>query len=130
MNWYLQVFRKYADFSGRARRKEYWMFALFNLFACIIAVVLDLAFGTNFKFLSQPLPYGYIYVLYCLVILLPSLAVSVRRLHDTGRSGWMLLISLIPIVGGIWLFVLLVLDSQQGANEYGLNPKEITVTSN
>ncbi len=68
--------------------------------------------------------FGPIYILYGLAILLPNLAVSVRRLHDTGRSGWMLLISIIPIIGSIWLIILLVTDGHPGENEYGLNPKE------
>jgi uncharacterized membrane protein YhaH (DUF805 family) len=111
--------RKYADFSGRARRTEYWMFSLFNFIFAIVAIVLDNILGTA----SQDLGYGIIYGLYGLAIILPTWAVTVRRLHDVGKSGWWIFISLIPIIGGIWLFVLTVTDSQPGDNAYGANPK-------
>ena len=119
MNWYLQVLKKYADFSGRARRKEYWMFALFNVVFLFIAVGLDNILGVAIPNVG----YGLFYILYVLAVLVPSLAVSVRRLHDVGKSGWMILISFIPIVGGIWLLVLTVTDSTPGENQYGANPK-------
>lgn len=114
MNWYLTCLKEhYADFKGRARRKEYWMFILFNF---IISWVLMLLGG------AIKLPWiGY---LYSLAVLVPGLAVLVRRLHDTGRSGWWIFISLIPVVGAIWLLVLLCLDSQPEANEWGENPKK------
>ena len=120
MNWYLQVLKNYAGFSGRARRKEYWMFALFNLIFLIVAMVLDNVLGTTI----EDLPYGLFYFLYALVVLIPSLAVAVRRLHDVGKSGWVILISLIPIVGAIWLLVLMFTDSNPGENKYGVNPKD------
>ncbi len=123
MNWYLQVLRKYADFAGRARRKEYWMFALFNFIFLLVAFGLDNVLGTAI----DEVGYGLFYFLYVLAVLVPSLAVSVRRLHDVGKSGWMIFISLIPIIGGIWLFVLTVTDSIPGENEYGPNPKEVAV---
>ena len=123
MNWYLQVLRKYADFTGRARRKEYWMFALFNFIFLLVAFGLDNVLGTAI----DEVGYGLFYFLYVLAVLVPSLAVSVRRLHDVGKSGWMIFISLIPIIGGIWLFVLTVTDSIPGENEYGPNPKEVAV---
>lgn len=119
MNWYLQVLKKYADFNGRARRKEYWMFVLFNLIFAIAAMVIDSVIG-----LTVPsLPYGYIYLLYTLVTLVPSIAVAVRRLHDLGKSGWFLLIALIPIVGAIWLIVLFATEGVRGDNQYGSDPK-------
>jgi uncharacterized membrane protein YhaH (DUF805 family) len=120
MNWYLQVLKKYAEFSGRARRTEYWMFALFNFIFLIVAVIIDNIAGTTI----EGLPYGLFYFLYALAVLIPGLAVLVRRLHDVGKSGWMFFIALIPIVGAIWLLVLMVTDSNPGANEYGSNPKE------
>ncbi len=120
MNWYLAVLKNYAGFTGRARRKEYWMFVLFNLIFLIAAMILDNVFGTT----VEGLPYGLFYFLYALAVLIPSLAVAVRRLHDIGKSGWMILVSLIPIAGSIWLLVLLVTDSNPGENEYGPNPKE------
>jgi uncharacterized membrane protein YhaH (DUF805 family) len=92
MNWYLKVIKDYAGFSGRARRKEYWMFFLFNFIFLIVAMILDNIFGTTIKvnsvYGSQGLPYGYIYTIYGLATFLPYLAVMVRRLHDIGKSGW------------------------------------------
>jgi uncharacterized membrane protein YhaH (DUF805 family) len=119
MSWYLTVLKKYAVFSGRARRKEYWMFALFNAIFAIVAVILDNVLGTA----SHDTGYGIIYGLYILAVLLPTFAVLVRRLHDIGKSGWWFFISLIPLIGSIWLLVLLVTDSQLGENQYGPNPK-------
>lgn len=121
MNWYLKVLKQYADFSGRARRKEYWMFALFNFIFLIVAMILDNILGTT----ARELPYGVFYFLYALVVLIPGLAVAVRRLHDVGKSGWMILIALIPIIGAIWLLVLMVTDGNPGENQYGPNPKEV-----
>ncbi len=118
MNWYLKVLKQYADFRGRARRTEYWMFVLFNLIFSIAAYIVDLILGTVFD------GNGLFHALYSLIVLIPSIAVSVRRLHDTGRSGWWLLIGLIPIIGWIVLIVFFLLDSQPGTNEYGPNPKE------
>jgi uncharacterized membrane protein YhaH (DUF805 family) len=123
MNWYLKVLKQYADFNGRARRKEYWMFALFNFIFTIVAIILDYALDLT----VGELPYGVIYFLYTLAVFIPSLAVVVRRLHDVGKSGWMILIPLIPLIGSIWLFILLVTDSKPGENQYGQNPKEVTV---
>jgi uncharacterized membrane protein YhaH (DUF805 family) len=124
MKWYLKVMKQYADFNGRARRTEFWMFMLFNIIFMTIAIVLDNVIGTNFG----ELPYGFFYLIYALAILIPGLAVEVRRLHDTGRSGWWILISLVPLIGAIWLLVLLVLDSEPEANEYGPNPKAAPTT--
>lgn len=121
MNWYLAVLKNYAGFSGRARRKEYWMFVLFNIIFVAVAVILDNLLGTAI----EETGFGLFYFLYLLAVLIPSLAVAVRRLHDVGKSGWMILIGLIPIIGGIWLLVLYVTDSQPGENQYGSNPKEI-----
>jgi uncharacterized membrane protein YhaH (DUF805 family) len=115
MEWYLKVLRQYADFNGRARRKEYWMFVLFNFIFVVIANLLDYMFGTLYVFSG----------IYALAMLIPGLAVSVRRLHDVGKSGWMLLVVFIPVIGGIWLFVLTLLDSQPGNNQYGDNPKAV-----
>jgi len=119
MNWYLEVLRKYAVFSGRARRKEYWFFALFNLLISIVLAVVDAAIGfTDIEGL------GPLRGLYTLAVLIPGIAVTVRRLHDTGKSGWYILLGLIPCVGGIILLVFMVEDSQHGENEYGSYPKE------
>ncbi|MDO3423524.1 DUF805 domain-containing protein [Chryseobacterium sp. APV1] len=120
MKWYLKVLKQYADFNGRARRTEYWMYLLFNLIFAVIAAVLDNILGLKF---SPEIPYGYLYLLYALVTFLPGLAVSVRRLHDVDKSGWFLFISLIPIIGGIWLLVLYATEGTQGRNQYGDDPK-------
>jgi uncharacterized membrane protein YhaH (DUF805 family) len=120
MNWYLKVLKQYAVFSGRARRKEYWMFYLFNFLFFAVATILDNVLGLTI----EDQGYGVLYILYGLATLIPSLAVFVRRLHDVGKSGWMLLITLIPLIGGIWLLVLMVSDSQPGLNKWGVNPKE------
>ena len=114
MEWYLKVVRdNYANFRGRARRKEYWMFFLFNMLFAFITTAVDLVLGT----------FPLIYVIYILAVIIPSLAVFVRRMHDTGKSGWWFLIGLIPIIGAIWLLVLLCTDSDTGENSYGPSPK-------
>jgi uncharacterized membrane protein YhaH (DUF805 family) len=127
MNWYLKVLKDYANFSGRARRQEYWMFVLFNMIFAIVAMILDKIIGSTFKIETamgaQSLPYGYIYLLYILATLVPSLAVFVRRMHDVGKSGWFIFISLIPLIGAIWLLILLCTAGVQGENEYGADPK-------
>lgn len=122
MNWYIEVLKKYADFSGRARRKEYWYFALFNL---IITFILGMIDGFTGSF-STKAGIGILGGIYMLAVLIPSISVSVRRLHDTDRSGWWLLIGLIPLIGFIVLLVFMVQDSKPGQNEFGSNPKEIT----
>ena len=123
MNWYLAVLKNYAGFSGRARRKEYWMFALFNMIFLIVAMILDNVLGTAIEGVG----YGLFYILYGVAVLIPGLAVLFRRLHDVGKSGWMILIALIPLIGAIWLLILLVTDSKPGENEYGPNPKEVVI---
>ena len=114
MNWYLDAWKNYANFKGRARRKAYWMFVLIWLIAAMILVAIDNALGTNGIFAG----------LYFLASFVPLLALAVRRLHDIGKSGWWFFIQLVPIIGGIWYLILMVTDSQPGSNEYGPNPKE------
>lgn len=123
MNWYLKVLRNYAGFSGRARRKEFWMFALFNVIFGIALELIDHIAKTEYG--TPPFSYGLFYILYALAIFIPGLAVSVRRLHDIGKSGWFYLIMLIPIIGAIWILILACADGDTGENEYGMNPKEI-----
>lgn len=120
MNWYLHVLKNYATFSGRARRKEYWMFFLFNVLISLGLGVLDVVAGTY----SVEYETGFFSGLYSLLVLIPGIAVGVRRLHDTNRSGWWIVISLIPIIGVLVLFVFMCLDSQPGTNRFGVNPKE------
>lgn len=115
MQWYLAVLKNYVGFSGRARRTEYWMFTLFNAIIVLVLFVLDVAAKSGFVLALM--------FLYYLAILLPSLAVLVRRLHDIGMSGWWILIGLVPFVGGLVLFVFTVLPGNQGPNKYGDDPK-------
>ncbi len=119
MNWYLEVLKKYAVFNGRARRKEYWYFALLSILITIVLVIIDSVTGT----FNDEAGLGLLSGLYSLAVLIPSISVGVRRLHDTNRCGWWLLISLIPIIGTIMLIVLFASDSKPEENQYGLNPK-------
>lgn len=119
MNWYLSVLKNYATFSGRARRKEYWMFTLFNFIIYIVLTILDGALGL----VNYETGFGVLSGLYTLAVLIPGLAVLVRRLHDTNRSGWWVLISFVPLIGLIVLLVFACLDSQKGNNKYGAYPK-------
>ena len=122
MNWYLEVLKKYAVFNGRARRKEYWFFYLFYIIFAIVFIFIDGVTGT----LNEKVGMGVLSGIFVLAMLIPGIAVAIRRLHDTGRSGWWILLSLIPLIGGLWLLVLMVLDGTQGQNQYGPDPKETT----
>ncbi|TGV01785.1 DUF805 domain-containing protein [Flavivirga rizhaonensis] len=108
MNWYLKVLKQYADFSGRARRKEYWMFSLFNLI--ITYGIIFISIGLEMPSLSI------LSSIYSLAVLIPSIAVGVRRMHDAGKSGWFLLIP-------IYNLILACTDSEAGSNKWGANPK-------
>ncbi len=119
MEWYLKVLKNYSVFSGRARRKEYWYFVLFNIIASMVCVYIDIYTGT---FIPQS-GFGLLRGIYTLLVLVPSIAVSVRRLHDINFSGWWLLITLIPLVGVIVLLVLFVRDGTPTGNRFGENPK-------
>ncbi len=113
MNGYLEALKKYATFSGRAQRSEYWYFVLFNVIISLVAGAIDAMIGEA----------NIISTIYMLAVLIPSLAVTVRRLHDTDRSGWWTLISLVPLVGFIVLIVFCAQDSDAGTNRFGPNPK-------
>ncbi len=117
MSWYLAALKKYAVFSGRARRKEYWMFVLFYLIFTIVLSVIDSILGIGEE------GGGLLSGLFVLAMLIPSLAVTFRRLHDTDRSGWWLLIGFVPLIGSIVILVFMIQDSQPGENRYGTNPK-------
>ncbi|MEH6563744.1 MAG: DUF805 domain-containing protein [Halopseudomonas sp.] len=112
MNWYLEVLKKYAVFQGRARRSEYWFFILFNIIAMTILGAVDYALGMQ---ILAPI--------YVLATFLPSLAVAVRRFHDTGRSGWWVLIALVPLIGSIIYLIFMCIEGEAQANAYGPNPK-------
>ena len=122
MDWFLVVVKeRYAQFSGRARRSEYWYFYLFYVLIVIGLAIVDGISGTR----NATAGVGLFSGVFGLAMLIPSLAVSVRRLHDTGRSGWWLLIALVPVIGAIVLLVFVLLESAPGANQYGANPKEV-----
>lgn len=112
MSWYIAVLKKYFVFSGRARRKEYWMFFLFNFIIAIVLGVVDGVLGTMI-----------IGMLYSLAVLIPGIAVTFRRLHDIGKSAWWLLVLLVPIIGVIVILVFMFLAGEEGQNQYGPNPK-------
>lgn len=118
------VFENYANFSGRARRSEYWYYQLAQFLIFILFAVLGVIVGSLFDNTLGGLIGGYIvFAVYSLVTLLPSLGVIVRRLHDTGKSGWFYFVSLIPFVGGIWILVVLCTEGNYGPNQYGNDPK-------
>jgi uncharacterized membrane protein YhaH (DUF805 family) len=117
MNWYLEVLKKYATFGGRARRTEFWMFVLINFIINAVLNIVQRSTGSTIVLVIS--------VLYSLAVLIPGIAVTVRRLHDTGRSGGWWFIVLIPIVGAIILIVFCAQDGQPGPNQYGPNPKQI-----
>lgn len=113
MNWYLTVLKKYAVFDGRAGRQEFWFFFLFNLIVVIVLGFIDKMLGSA----------GFLGLIYALAVLLPNIGVSIRRLHDTNRSGWWLLLSFIPLIGAIVLLVFMALEGTPGANQYGEGPE-------
>jgi uncharacterized membrane protein YhaH (DUF805 family) len=125
IEWYKKVvFENYANFNGRARRSEYWYFLLTN-FIILMGIV---AVGFLIFSFSEDKDFAVgigsiLYLLYSVAVIIPSLAVAVRRLHDVGKSGWFYFICLIPAIGGLWLLILFFTDSQNGVNEYGANPK-------
>lgn len=123
MNWYLIALKKYAVFTGRSSRSEYWYFVLFYILLTIAFTFIDVMIGTYDTVAAIGLFSG----VFALAMLIPQLAVAVRRLHDTDRSGWWILIGLIPLIGAIVLLVFTVQDSTPGENQYGSNPKSGTV---
>lgn len=116
MEWYLAALKKYAVFKGRARRSEYWYFVLFNFLILLVLGFVDGALNLT----AEDSGFGLLSGIYNLAVVIPSLAVGVRRLHDTGRSGWWLLISLVPIIGTILLIVFFIGESQPGKNQYDI----------
>ena len=118
MKWFVKALNQYADFKGRAGRKEYWMFILFNFFVTFVIAVIGfgLCMWTG-KTGASLLP-----LIYAMAVWIPGLAVTIRRLHDVGRSAWFLFAGLIPVVGGIWLLVVLILKGVPDENRYGHNP--------
>jgi len=120
MAWYLLAWQRATDFSGRSRRKEYWYFHLFNAIVMIFLGLFAVAFSDQNK--PAMIPFGLMFT-YAFVVFVPSLAVTIRRLHDIGKSGWWYCIAFVPLIGGLILFVFTLLDSEPDRNEYGPNPK-------
>jgi uncharacterized membrane protein YhaH (DUF805 family) len=120
MEWATLPLKRYAEFSGRSRRKEYWMFALLQLVLFVGLSIIEGILGLSGMVGGV---YGPLTTLVLLALLIPGIAVSIRRLHDTDRSGWWLLIALIPLVGGIVLLVFMVTDGTRGPNRFGDDPK-------
>jgi uncharacterized membrane protein YhaH (DUF805 family) len=112
--------RRYAQFNGRARRAEYWQFYLFLV---VITVLVAALVFSGFKDWSPDDKEAIVYAIVFLPLGVPGIAVSVRRMHDSSRTGWWLLIGLVPIVGGLIFFVLSVLDGTAGPNRFGPDPK-------
>ena len=125
MKWMFLPLQKYAVFSGRARRREYWLWGLMLFVVMFFVAMMEASMGlvTPDTYAAGPLT-----TLLSLATLVPNLAVAIRRLHDTGRSGWWILIGLIPIIGLIVMIVFTVQDSEPGENRFGPNPKEIEAT--
>jgi len=123
MHWFTDVITKrYAQFSGRARRKEFWMFTLFSFVISLVLGILDRLFGLDFEN-NGVSSGGVLETIFGLAVLIPSLAVAIRRLHDGGRSGWWILINLVPCIGWIWYIVLQAQEGNPGDNQYGPDPK-------
>lgn len=122
MNWYLKVLKQYVDFDGRARRKEYWMFVLFNMIIWVIMFALSMITAMSGAMAIAPVM-SILLGLYYLGIILPSIAVTVRRLHDQDKPGSWFFISFIPLIGGIWMLVLMCTEGTAGPNRYGPDPK-------
>ena len=120
MEWFIYALQRFREFNGRSRRREFWNYVLFYLLLGIGATFLDNLFG--FSDLGDNV--GPIYALFFLIMLIPSLAVSVRRLHDVDKSGWFLLVGFIPIIGFIWLLIYYLREGTYGPNPYGDDPKE------
>lgn len=119
MESFINVWKSSFNYADRARRKEYWMFALINFIAIVALALIGTLLGGGPESAAGSALVG----IYGLACLFPSIAVGVRRMHDTGRSGWWLLINFVPFIGGIWFFVLTVLDSKAESNEWGPSPK-------
>ena len=111
MEWFLLALKKYATFTGRSRRKEYWMFVLFYVVIAVGLSLVDAMLGT-----------GFLGAVFVLAMFIPSISCAVRRLHDTGRSGWWMLIGFVPLIGLVLIYFL-VLEGEAGDNAYGSNPK-------
>ena len=123
MDWFTLALKKFAVFNGRSRRREYWMFFLFCVIVIFFATILDNAFGITFNVAEENSGFGLIYLFSSLVLFIPTLAVSVRRLHDIDKSGWFVFVIIIPLIGAIWFLVMMITEGTKGTNQYGPDPK-------
>lgn len=127
MEWMLMPLRRYADFNGRSRRKEYWMFILLQVIVIIPAVIIIMLVGAmddgSGGMSSIAMIFMLLAGLFFLALLIPSLAVQVRRFHDQDKSGWFVLLNFIPYIGGLIVFVFMCLEGTKGDNQYGSDPK-------
>ena len=127
MNWYIEPYKKYAVFTGRSGRKEFWTFTIVNIIIGIILINIDNLIGTYTLIQYSNgfcYDYGWLHGLFSLAVLIPGIAVMVRRLHDTSRSGFIIFLALIPIIGFIILLIFMLLDSTPAENQYGKCPKD------
>ncbi len=121
MNYYIKCFKNYVNFKGRASRKEFWWFSLIDIILIVVTITGDNLLNITVK----ELPYGYLFLLYSYALLLPRLAVTIRRLHDTNKSGLFVLIIFVPLVGSIWFLILMLRRGDEGDNDFGSDPYEI-----
>jgi len=120
MNWYLTALKKYAVFAGRARRREFWFFTLFNTLIVVALAMIDMFTGT----FDEDVGLGLLSGVFAVATIAPSIGVTVRRLHDTDRSGWWYLLGFVPLIGVLVVLVFMCLDGTPGSNRFGPNPKE------
>ncbi|NLO71365.1 MAG: DUF805 domain-containing protein [Porphyromonadaceae bacterium] len=123
MLWMTLAIKKYAVFSGRSRRKEFWMFFLFYLIVLLTALILDNILGTTIDIMETNTDFGLIYLISFISLLIPLVSVSVRRLHDINKSGWFFLVIFIPLIGLIWFIIMAITEGDKGENQYGPDPK-------
>lgn len=132
MEWMLMPYRRYADFSGRSRRKEYWMFVLFTFLVVFGCMILMFAGGMNLDEEGQSQPGALFWLGFAILVIwgigtfIPSIAVQVRRFHDQDKSGWMILLGLIPYVGSLIVFIFMCIEGTRGSNRFGPDPKNPT----
>ncbi|MBV8489311.1 MAG: DUF805 domain-containing protein [Candidatus Eremiobacteraeota bacterium] len=128
MHWYLSVLKNYTGFHGRARRAEFWWFTLFNIIIIAVLELVGSLIGGMTGSGNGPVVAGALAGIYSLAVLLPTIAVSIRRLHDTDKSGWWILLNFVPF-GAIVLLIFYILDGTPGPNQYGPNPKDLVATA-
>tara|TARA_B100001250_G_C19242209_1_gene547038 strand:- start:104 stop:478 length:375 start_codon:yes stop_codon:yes gene_type:complete len=122
MNYYLSAMQNYAEFNGRSRRKEFWMFTLIYTVILIVAMILDSLFG-SYYYIGDVEIIGYLELITSIIHIVPSIAVTIRRLHDINKTGWFFCVILIPLAGIIWYLVMMCTNGTNGENEYGTDPK-------